>query len=704
MRMSKAARHAKVHEEAMILFDEINTATFDQRVMSLNDRLFNDEAGQQWAGLVEDDDGRPRIEINKIAGSIARIEGDFRNNRPAASFQPSDGSPKDAFADYVAGLKRADDQDSSIKEVDANTFGDMVKGGYGAKRVRTVPADPTDPSNDQQRIVFETIVDPESSVFCDLNSKKQNKSDMEHCFVLHTISHRGFKKKYGEDPATWTDGVKAARQGWDWYTPDVVTVAEYFVVEDEDEVFYVFRDVMGDTFERPAEDFEHEDDEDPEAGEGPEALQKLLTLGNELVEEKTRKMRRVRKYTMTASSIIEEETITGPNIPVVVYYAERSYIANKERWRGHVRKAKDAQRVFNALVSWLFEASSLPPERTPIFAPQQIRGHEQSWTRFAEGEKVPFLVADALRDNDGNPASAPGPMGFMEPSPLPAALAANLQFIGVDLKELLGSQDQGDKMLSNISGKAVDMIQRHLDAATDIYLENYALGEQRLAEIWWGMAQEVYVEPDRKMKTIAADGKTRGSITLGEPGVTDDGRVMLDGLYDLKKGKFDVIVTVGPSTDTQKEAAAQGDTALLAVIPPDMTEARALLTWDIMKNATGPNSEDRREFATKKLLEMGVGKPTKEQAAKMAEEQTAKAGAPDPVANLQNAAAQKEAALAQKAAADTQLSLAKVKETEASTVKISAEAQKVHVDGAVSLHNASKPPEPKPTGAFPPRA
>ena len=90
---------------------------------------------------------------------------------------------------------------------------------------------------------------------------------------------------------------------------------------------------------------------------------------------------------------------------------------------------------------------------------------------------------------------------------LPQALAAMLQFVGVDLKELLGSQEQGDKMISNISGKAVEMIQRHLDATTQIYLDNYAIGVQFSGCIWWHMAQEVYVEEGRKLKGIGSDGR-----------------------------------------------------------------------------------------------------------------------------------------------------------------------------------------------------
>jgi hypothetical protein len=267
-----------------------------------------------------------------------------------------------------------------------------------------------------------------------------------------------------------------------------------------------------------------------------------------------------------------------------------------------------------------------------------------------------------------------------------------LQFVGVDLKELLGSQEQGDKMISNISGKAVEMIQRHLDATTQIYLDNYAIGVQFSGCIWWHMAQEVYVEEGRKLKGIAADGRTRSSITLGEPGVNEAGKLMLDGVYNLSRGKYDVVVDVGPSSDTQKQAIARENTALLAVLPPEQADARNIVTWNILAHASGEGMGPTNEYARMKLLEMGVGKPSKEEQAKMAEKAAAMQGQPDAVAALQNAAAQKEIALAGKAQQDTALSAANTKKAEAETLKILAEAEKTGVDARVSVHNATKPP------------
>jgi hypothetical protein len=60
-----------------------------------------------------------------------------------------------------------------------NAFEEAVGGGIGAWRLRTVYEDDEDEDNDRQRIMFEPIFDADSSVFFDLNSKRQDKSDAQ---------------------------------------------------------------------------------------------------------------------------------------------------------------------------------------------------------------------------------------------------------------------------------------------------------------------------------------------------------------------------------------------------------------------------------------------------------------------------------------------------------------------------------------------
>jgi hypothetical protein len=693
-RESKAARWSRIHQEARAEFDRIQSATWDDRVMSLSDRCFVTIPGAQWAGMLQEpDEQRAHLELDKIGGAITRLEGEHRNNRCTVNFLPKDGAPKSDKADACDGLYRADEQDSDGDEAYDNAFTEAVTGGVGAWRYRAELEDESSEDDGRQRIRIEPIVDADVSVFWDLDSKKQSKADARCCFVTSSMSPEAYRRKYKEDPASWDDSVKVTPYGWVWYTPEVVNVAEYYVVDRvKEEWLKIENAITGEAIERRASDFDADED-DEDGGEGPRELATLLATGGEVVERKTKKVRRVMKYIMSGARILKEQRIPGEYIPIVSVYGQRKYVQNKERWFGHVRKAKDAQRVLNMLTSRLAEIAAYTAVEVPIFAPEQINAFAPEWAEHNIKPKA-YLRANPLMDADGKPATQPGPIGWTKVPDLPPALAAMLQFIGVDLKELLGSQEQGDKLVSNISGKAVEMIQQHLDAQVVIYLDNFKRGMRQGGVIYQSMMKEVYVEPGRKMKTVGVDGKSRGSITLREPGVDEHGTPMRNGLIDLSSADFDVVVDVGPSTTTKKAATVRNVTAMLSVMGQDDPQAREALLWTAIANMEGEGMAPLNDFGRLRLVKLGVVKPNEQEQQQLAAEAQA-AQQPDPqqLANL--AFAEKEKALAQKAVADTAKSQADTQKAIAETEKIRAQTMEVVAGVDMSTRGAQAVPGPR---------
>ncbi|MFK5282558.1 portal protein, partial [Lacticaseibacillus paracasei] len=71
--------------------------------------------------------------------------------------------------------------------------------------------------------------------------------------------------------------------------------------------------------------------------------------------------------------------IAGKCIPIVVAYGKRWFVDNIERCMGHVRLAKDAQRLKNMQLSKLGEISALSSVEKPILTPEQIANHQDMW-------------------------------------------------------------------------------------------------------------------------------------------------------------------------------------------------------------------------------------------------------------------------------------------------------------------------------------
>jgi hypothetical protein len=666
-RISKEQRLANLHAEALAEFDNIQSALRDERLQCLADRRFYSLAGSQWEGpLGEQFENKPRFEVNKVHLSVIRIINEYRNNRITVDFVSKDGDEYDKLADACDGLYRADEQDSVADEAYDNAFEEAVGGGFGAWRLRTVYEDDEDPDDDRQRIKIEPIYDADSSVFFDLEAKRQDKSDAKRCFVITSMTREAYKDAWGDDPSNWPKLIH--QYEFDWCTPDVVYVAEYYRVEEKSELVRIFRNIAGEEERYTQADFDND-----------EALEdNLAAVGTVEVRQKRYKTRRVHKYILSGGKVLEDAGyIAGKCIPIVPVYGKRWFVDNVERCMGHVRLAKDAQRLKNMQLSKLGEISALSSVEKPILTPEQVAGHQVMWAEDNLRD-YPYLLINPITDASGNQQVA-GPVAYTKSPNIPPAMAALLQVTEQDMQDILGNPQNADKMVSNISGKAVDMIQQRLDMQTFIYMSNFSKGMRRCGEIWLSMAREVYGEEGRRMKTVAQTGEV-GNVELMKPTIdTETGEVVLEN--DLSEAKFDVSVEVGPSSSSKRAATVRALTGMLQI--SDDPETKQVLQAMAMMNMEGEGIGDIRQFFRKRLVSMGVIKPTEEEAAMMAEQ--AQNQPQDPNAIFLQAAAEEAVAKAAQARANTVKTVADAELSRAKTVETLAKVDMQSTDHALNL-------------------
>lgn len=653
-RISKEQHLANVHAEAMAEFDDIQGAVRDERMQCLQDRRFYSISGAQWEGrLGEQFENKPRFEVNKVHLAVIRIINEYRNNRISVDFISKDGSDSDKTSDLCNKLYRADVQDSGAEEAFDNAFEEAVGGGFGAVRLRTVYEDEEDDENEYQRIRIEPIFDADSSVFFDLNAKRQDKSDAKHCYVLTAMSRAAYKEEYGDDPSSWPKSVNQLE--FDWATPEVVYVCEYYRVEEVRDTIRTYQGVDGSKVKHSDADFDRNEDLE----------QELLDTGYREIRQKRVKRKRVRKYIMSGSKVLEDlGYIAGKCIPIVPVYGKRWFVDNVERCMGHVRLAKDAQRLKNMQLSKLGEISALPSVEKPIFAPEQITGHEMMWAQD-NLKDYPYLLANPITGPDGS-MQAGGPVAYTKPPQVPPAMAALLQLTEQDMADILGNQQQAEKMVSNISGKAVEIIQERIDAQAFIYMSNQAKLVQRTGEVWLSMAKDVYVEEGRKMKAISGQEQVE-SVQIMKPTINGEtGEIEYEN--DLGKASFDVVSSIGPTSRSKRQATLRSLINMIQI--SDDPETRQVLTGMAMLNMEGEGIEDVRDFFRKRLVQIGVIKPTDEEAAQM--QMAAQNQQPDPNAMFLQAAAEEAMAKATKARADVIKTVADSELARAKTIETMA--------------------------------
>jgi UDP-N-acetyl-D-mannosaminuronic acid transferase (WecB/TagA/CpsF family) len=181
------------------------------------------------------------------------------------------------------------------------------------------------------------------------------------------------------------------------------------------------------------------------------------------------------------------------------------------------------------------------------------------------------------------------------------------------------------------------------------------------------------------------------SVELMRPIVTDEGEVEHEN--DLSEAEFDVAVEVGPSSSSKRAATVRALTQMMAITQDP--EAQKVLQAAALMNMEGEGLSDIREFFRKQLVQMGVVKPTDEEAAQMAQAEQK----PDPNALFLQSAAEEALAKAAKARADVVKTVAESELTQAKTVETLSKVDSAQVKDTLAVMdtlNAQQPPTTPP--------
>jgi len=681
---ANSERLNKLHAKAMTRFDACSIPQMEMRAEALICRRFISIPGAMWEGpLGEQFENSIKVEVDKISRGVDKIENDYRQNRVVPDFRPAGGESDQDTADTLDGMWRADDYHFKSQQARDNAFSEAVIGGFGAYRLTNEWADPGDKDNDYQRVnPGMTIVDADQRVFFDGNAKLYDKSDAKFAFVITALSVEAFADEYGEEFAVdWPENRAIYR--YEWFAPEVVRVCEYYEVVEKSDTLLILTHPLIDDEDRCWQD-EITDEE----------LADRRAQGWKVKRQK-RNRRRVMKYTMSGSQVlVEHGPIAGECIPIVPVYGKRWYVDNQERFRGHVSKRMDAQRIYNVKVSKLTETDSRAPGEVPIFAPQQVEGLERFWEE-ANINRSPYALVNPLIDDATGQIVQTGPIGYLKPPDLSPVTAALLQIAAGDLAD----EDQDvDEVKANTSAEAMDIAATRIDAKSGLYLDNMRQSVTREAEIYVGMSREVNFEPGREVETMDEDGGD-GVAVLHEAFTDKNGVYRIRN--DIARGRYKVVCSVTEATTTRRDKTVKSclNTAQVAVAANDM-ELAQVATLTAVLNQDGEGMTDLQAYARKRLLSLGAIQPTEDEQRQMAE--AAENQQPDATQaalmaqaqELEASAALKDAQ-ADKAIADTAVSKAKVVDTLASAAQKAAQVgmtvQQTQMGGMEAANERAEP-------------
>lgn len=573
----------------------------------------------QWDdNLLSESQLQYRGEFNILRKAGRDLIGNLRANTFQVDFDPRDESRTDG-SELMDGIYRSSERNNTSIEAYNNSMQEAVVCGNGSWELYT-EYETSALGDENQVIKRRPLYESNNNVFWDPNSQLLDRSDANYVSVLVAYSEDGYKKEVArlqgipEDEVVISD-FKYPNESYTfpWVWEDsryYITRFYYRETVTEKNIFLI--DPLGN--EMTVRDFELEKIEDD-----------LIDSGFEIVGEKEVKRQVVTLYYASGYEIIAEFRVAGPNIPVVPFFGESQYVEGQMSYEGITRLAKDPQRLRNFQLSYLADIMSRSPRPKPIFTAGQVAGYEHMYEETGIDNNYPYLLQNEV-DANGNPYPI-GPVAQMPDQPIPQALAASIDITRQAIEDVANSGVPQEIMDTDLSGKAVKLLQSKIDEQWYVYRDNFKHAKRRDGEIFAGMASEVLDSP-REVTATMPDG-TRKKVKVMDMVVDEDSGQIVP-LNDITGLEFDVYADVGASFANQKEETLEKlaeMTAEAAALDPAMAKMLMLKRMSMMD---GVNFDSEREWARKQLLLMGVEKPQDEEEEQMLAQQAQQQQQPDP--------------------------------------------------------------------------
>lgn len=557
--------------------------------MSRDDVRFVAVPGNQWDQKLRARRGdRPTYEFPKLNSSVRQVINEMRQNRPAGKVRGAEEGDR-ALAELMQGLCRNIESVSNADQAYDIAYEFAVQGGFGVWRICTDYAKPDDFDLD---IFIKPVRNPFGVKF-DSASVEIDRRDANWAFVEELIPESEFKARYPKaNISDFEDDASCV----DWREAGQVRIAEYWEKVPRKRRLLALSDNRVVYLDELAK----------QAGiEEAEVLQVLEANGIRIIKEREVDDHKViMRLTNGHEWLGEPYEFPSKFIPLVPCWGNIQNVDGKDVFYGLVRPNKDQQRLHNVHRTAAIEAVAKAPKAPFIVKMKWIQPFKALWDQANADDRAYLPVSDDAPDQMDQIART-------RQAEIPSALIQLASIDNEDIKAGTGIYDASLGARSNeTSGKAINARAMQGATATFNYVDNLAYAIRYTYEILVDMVPKVY-DTQRVVRTLGEDGGEKWKTLYQEVPVTDAmGNPVLD-MYgqprtmvvnDLSKGKYDVVVTIGPSFATQRMEAVDAFTSMLGQMGPGLPpQIAALMAFTVFQNMDLPGA-DTVESAFKKLL------------------------------------------------------------------------------------------------------
>lgn len=507
--------------------------------------------GEQWPEKYRAEreaEGRPCLTINRIPSFVRQITNDARQNKPQIRVRPADSNADPKTAEIYNGLVRNIEVTSDSDVAYDTALECAVYGGFGFFRIDTEYA--TDDTFDLD-IVYRRIANP-LTVYPDPATIAADASDWRFCFVTEMIPVDEYERRFGKSAPQhdWSSDGESDDELWFDATEKRVRIAEYWEREEIDREIVLLSN--GQVLDKAQ--FEEQAD-------------LWLAQGVDVVDERTTPSHKVCHYLLSGDAVLEETDWPGKYIPVVPVYGNEVIKDGKRYFTSLTREVRDAQLNYNYWRTSSTELVALAP-KAPYIGPQGAFNSDMGKWQTAHVKSHPFIEYDGAIPPQRQPFAG-----------VPAGAIQEALNASDDMKAILGIYDASLGARSNeTSGKAILARQREGDISTFHYIDNLSRAIRYAGRVLLDLIPSVYSKP-RIVRVLGEDGEPK-TVPVNQPDPTGN-------VYELARGKYDLVVDTGPGFTTRREETNAFLTEVMRANP-----ATAPLLMDVVaRNLDFPEAE-----------------------------------------------------------------------------------------------------------------
>lgn len=512
---------------------------------------------------------RPTLTINKLPQHVRQVTNDQRQNRPSGKVIPADDKGDVEVAEIFDGIVRHIEYISDADVAYDTACENQVAYGEGYIRILTEYTDPTSFDQDikigRVRNSFSVYMDPMIQDPCG--------SDAQWCFITEDIPVDEYERQFpnAQPISSLQDQGVGDQSVSQWVNDETVRVADYYYIEHTKKTLNLYYGNVS-------------------ALSGSPEDKQMVALGMKPIRSREVDIKQVKYCKINGFEVLERNDWAGSHIPVVRVIGNEFEVDGRLYLSGIVRNAKDAQRMYNYWTSQEAEMLALAPKAPFIGYGGQFEGYENQW-KTANTTNWPYLEVNP-DVTDGQGGTLPLPQRSQPPMAQNGLIQAKMG-ASDDIKGATGQYDSSLGATSNErSGKAILARERQADTGTYHYVDNLARAVRCVTRQLVDLIPKIY-DTERIARIIGEDGTSdmaRVNPDQPEPvkKIVDERGIVIQKVYNLGVGKYDVCVTTGPSYMTKRQESLNAMTELLQGNPELWTVAGDLF----IKNMDWPGAQE----------------------------------------------------------------------------------------------------------------